>query len=98
MEFNANVGSGRHDVNLPKSRVGKNAGTDTPYVSTKRRNLMAGSTHLYGVTIHNAIKKGDKTELKQLLETAKATKSEQGDLDQAIKDLEKALGGGGLGK
>lgn len=59
---------------------------------------MAGTTHLYGVTIHNAIKQGDKAALKELLAAAKALKAEQGDLDQAIKDLEKALGGGGLGK
>ena len=59
---------------------------------------MAAGAMLYGVTISNAIKKGDKGELQKLLAQAKQTKSEQGDLDQAIKDLEKALGGGGYGK
>ncbi|HWW61526.1 MAG TPA: DUF1843 domain-containing protein [Thermoanaerobaculia bacterium] len=47
------------------------------------------------MTISDAIKKGDKGELQKLLAQAKQTKSEQGDLDQAIKDLEKALGSGG---
>ena len=50
---------------------------------------------LYGVTIYNAIKKGNNEELQQLLTQARQTKQDQGDLDQAIADLEKALGGSG---
>ena len=51
---------------------------------------MAVARPLYGVTIHNCIKRGDKTEMRNLLKEAKATAKAQGNLDKAIKDLEKA--------
>jgi len=45
---------------------------------------------LYGVTIQDAIKRGNKDEIKRLLDQARATHKDQGDLAQAIKDLENA--------
>lgn len=45
----------------------------------------------YGVVVHDAIKRGNATELQSLLEGAKATLKDQGDLNAAIKDLEGAL-------
>lgn len=51
-----------------------------------------GPIHLlYGVTIQDAIKRGNKDEMQKLLEQARHTHKEQGDLGQAIKDLESAL-------
>jgi len=46
---------------------------------------------LYGVTIKDCIKRGNKDEMKKLLDQARKTHQEQGDLGQAIKDLENAL-------
>ena len=46
---------------------------------------------LYGVTIQDAIKRGNKDELRKLLDQARNTVKEQGDLNQAIRDLENAL-------
>ena len=46
---------------------------------------------LYMVTIQDAIKRGNKEELQKLLEQARSTVKEQGDLNQAIRDLENAL-------
>lgn len=46
---------------------------------------------LYGVTIQDAIKRGNKDELQQLLTQARQTHQQQGDLGQAIRDLESAL-------
>jgi hypothetical protein len=45
---------------------------------------------LYGVTIHDSIKKGDKAEMQSLLSEAQRQHSELG---QAIQDLQKATGG-----
>lgn len=47
---------------------------------------------LYGVTIHDSIKKGDKSEMQSLLSEAQR---QHGELTQAIQDLQKAIGGGG---
>ena len=46
---------------------------------------------LYMAAIQDAIRKGDKTELQSLLDEARQTVKEQGDLAQAIRDLENAL-------
>ncbi len=47
---------------------------------------------LYGVTIHDSIKRGNQQEMQQLLSEAQ---TQHGDLSQGIADLQKALGGGG---
>ena len=52
---------------------------------------------LYGVTIHDAIKRGQPAELQQLLKDARATLQEQGDLASAVKDLEAAIKTSGTG-
>jgi uncharacterized protein DUF1843 len=46
---------------------------------------------LYMATVQDAIKRGNKDELKKLLDQARQTAKEQGDLNQAIRDLESAL-------
>lgn len=48
-----------------------------------------GIRPLYGVVIHDCIKRGNKDEMKKLL--AEAKQANQGDLGGAIKDLEAAL-------
>lgn len=52
---------------------------------------------LYGVTIHDSIKRGNASEMQQLLAEARQAQKDQGDLGQAINDLERALGYGGGG-
>lgn len=52
-----------------------------------------GSTHFYGVIIHDAIKRGNKEEMRQVLADAKKTHEAQGDLGKAIQELEAALSG-----
>jgi len=52
---------------------------------------------LYGVTIYDAIKRGNQDELQQLLKDAKATIQEQGDIANAVSALEAAIKGGGVG-
>jgi len=49
---------------------------------------------LYGVTIHDCIKRGSHQEMQQLLSEAQA---QHGQLSQGISDLQKAIGGGGGG-
>lgn len=46
---------------------------------------------LYMATVQDAIKRGNKEELRKLLDQARSTVKEQGDLNQAIRDLENAL-------
>jgi len=46
---------------------------------------------LYGVTINDTIKRGNRDELKALLKEARALHKKQGDLDVTITALEKAL-------
>lgn len=46
---------------------------------------------LYGVTINDAIKRGDRDELKGLLREAKARHKQQGDLAAVVSQLETAL-------
>lgn len=46
---------------------------------------------LYMVTIQDAIKRGNKDEIRKLIDQARSTLKEQGDLNQAIADLENAL-------
>ena len=46
---------------------------------------------LYGATVQDAIKRGNQDEIRRLLEQARSTHKEQGDLAQAIRDLESAL-------
>ncbi|HEX6100154.1 MAG TPA: DUF1843 domain-containing protein [Thermoanaerobaculia bacterium] len=58
---------------------------------------MAEYRMLYGVTIHDAIKRGNQDELQQLLKEARATLQEQGDLAGAVKELENAIGTSGTG-
>lgn len=53
---------------------------------------------LYGVTIYDAIKRGNPQELQQLLTDARATLDEQGDIASAVKSLEAAIKGGGIGQ
>ena len=52
----------------------------------------AGFRPLYGVTIHDCIRRGNQQEMQQLLSEARQALKEQGDLGQAIRDLESALG------
>ena len=46
---------------------------------------------LYMAAIQDSIKRGNKQEMQQLLDQARSTLKEQGDLAQAIRDLENAL-------
>jgi hypothetical protein len=48
---------------------------------------------LYASHIDQAIKRNDRKELQELLEHARQTQREQGDLASAIQRLEQALGG-----
>jgi hypothetical protein len=50
-----------------------------------------GPVVFYGVVIHDAIKRGNKDELKKLLADAKKHHEEEGDLGKAIKELEAAV-------
>lgn len=52
---------------------------------------------LYGVTIYDAIKRGNQDELQTLLKDARATLQEQGDIANAVSALEAAIKGGGVG-
>ena len=47
---------------------------------------------LYGVVVHDCIKRGNQDEMKKLLDEARQAHQQQGDLGKAIKDLESALG------
>ena len=46
---------------------------------------------LYGVVIHDCIKRGNQDEIRKLLDEARQAHQQQGDLGKAIKDLENAL-------
>jgi tetratricopeptide (TPR) repeat protein len=46
---------------------------------------------LYGVPAHDAIKRGNRTEIEALLTQARAAQRDQGDLGQAIEDLNAAI-------
>lgn len=50
-----------------------------------------GVYFMYMATIQDAIKRGNKDELKTLLEQARGLAKEQDNLAQAIRDLENAL-------
>jgi uncharacterized protein DUF1843 len=52
-----------------------------------------GPVMYYGVIIHDAIKRGDKEEMRRVLADAKKAKEAQGDLGKAIQELESALSG-----
>jgi tetratricopeptide (TPR) repeat protein len=52
---------------------------------------MASNRVLYGVTISDSIKRGNRDDMKQLLKEARATHKKQGNVASAIADLEKAL-------
>lgn len=58
---------------------------------------MADLRMMYGVTIHDSIQRGNMQEMQQLLAQARAVYQEQGDLGQAIRELENAIKGGGGG-
>ena len=67
----------------------------TQGISELEKALKGGGSHprpLYGVTIHDCIKRGNHDEMKKLLAEAHQALKEQGDLGQAIRDLEGALG------
>jgi hypothetical protein len=51
----------------------------------------SGSIMPYGAAIHDAIKRGDRTLMQSLLNDAKALHEKQGDLGQAIQELERAI-------
>ena len=59
------------------------------------KNDGGGSHHgphvFYGGPIHNCIKRGNKDEMEEMLAQAKAHYAEEGDLGNAIKELEAAL-------
>lgn len=55
---------------------------------------MSEGRMLYGVTIHDCIKRGDKGEMQQLLAEAE---KQLGDLSQGIRDLQSAVKGGNGG-
>ena len=60
------------------------------------QNAVKGGGHspfrpLYGVVIHDCIKRGNQDEIKKLLDEARQAQQQQGDLGKAIKDLESAL-------
>jgi len=46
---------------------------------------------MYGVPINDAIKRGNKAEMESLLDQARQTQKDQGDLKKAIAGLESAL-------
>ena len=46
---------------------------------------------IYMAAIQDALRRGNKDELQGLLDQARTTLKEQGDLSQAIRDLESAL-------
>ena len=50
-----------------------------------------GPVVFYGVVISDCIKRGNKDEMKKLLADAKKHHQEEGDLGQAIKELEAAV-------
>jgi len=51
-----------------------------------------GGIHfVYMAAIQDSIRSGNKDEMRKLLEQARTTLKEQGDLAQAIRDLENAL-------
>lgn len=52
---------------------------------------MAPARMLYGVTVNDSIKRGNRDDMKKVLKDAKALHKKQGDLAKAIGDLEKAL-------
>ncbi|HWW63038.1 MAG TPA: DUF1843 domain-containing protein [Thermoanaerobaculia bacterium] len=54
---------------------------------------MADQRVMYGVTIHDAIKRGDQTELRSLLSEARAALTQAGDLTFAVLELENVLKG-----
>jgi len=53
---------------------------------------MSEGRMLYGVTIHDCIKRGDKGEMQQLLAEAE---KQLGELNQGIRDLQNAVKGNG---
>ena len=53
---------------------------------------MSEGRMLYGVTIHDSIKRGDQLEMQKLLAEAEKQQSE---LSQGIRDLQNAVKGGG---
>lgn len=53
---------------------------------------MSEQRMLYGVVVHDCIKRGNQQEIQQILNEAQ---KQQGELGQAISELQKALGGGG---
>ena len=53
--------------------------------------MATGPIMPYGAAINDAIKRQDKSEMKQLLTHAKDLHQKQGDLGKAIQDLEAAL-------
>ena len=59
---------------------------------------MADFRLMYGVAIHDSIQRGNLQEMQTLLAEARAVYQQQGDLGQAIRELEGAIkkGGGGV--
>ena len=68
---------------------------DLTYAVVELENALRGLRppgHVfYGVVVHDAIKRGNATEIQTLLDGARATLKDQGDLNAAIRDLEGAL-------
>ena len=52
---------------------------------------MASQRMMYGVTISDSIRRGNKEDMRKVLKEAKAVQKTQGDLAGVIGDLEKAL-------
>lgn len=64
-------------------------------IADLQKVLGGGGSHprpLYGVVIHDCIKRGNQDEMKKLLDEARQAHQQQGELGKAISDLESALG------
>jgi hypothetical protein len=80
---------------LAEARAALTSAGDLSFAVAELENAIKGRRppgHMfYGVVVHDAIKRGNATELETLLDDARTTLKDQGDLNAAIRDLEGAL-------